>query len=76
MAKSTKSNDYYHQNIKKDEEYMEVKRLVKREWYENNKDYVSAYYRVYRENNKERIAMNNLVWRLENGKIKTPLEIK
>lgn len=73
MSKSTKSLEYYHKNIKNDQEYMEVRRLVKREWYENNKDYVAAYYRVYREKNKERIAMNNLVWRLENNKIKNAL---
>jgi hypothetical protein len=76
MSKCAKSNslNYYHENIKNDEDYMEVRRLAKREWYLNNKDYVSAYYRDYRERNKEKIALNNLVWRLDNGKIKTDLE--
>jgi len=56
---------YYYDNIKNNPEYMEYRRLKKQEWNLNNKQYVSDYYKVYREVNDDKIKLNNMVWRLE-----------
>jgi len=61
----SKPLQYYYDNIKNNPEYMEYRRLKKQQWNIENKEYVSDYYKIYRQVNKEKIALNNLVWRLE-----------
>ena len=56
---------YYYDNIKNNPEYMEYRRLKKQQWNLDNKDYVSDYYKVYREINDDKIKLNQMVWRLE-----------
>jgi len=56
---------YYYDNIKNNPEYMEYRRLKKQEWNLNNKQYVSDYYKVYREVNDDKIKLNQMVWRLQ-----------
>ena len=64
MSKST-SLQYYYDKIKNDPDYMEYRRLKKKQWNIDNKQYVSDYYKVYREINKEKLNLNGMVWRLE-----------
>ena len=64
MSKSV-ALQYYYDKIKNNHDYMEYRRLKKQEWNLNNKDYVSDYYKVYREINKEKLNLNSMVWRLE-----------
>ena len=64
MSKSV-ALQYYYDNIKNNPEYMEYRRLKKKEWDLNNKDYVSDYYKVYREVNDDKIKLNQMVWRLQ-----------
>lgn len=66
MSKSI-ALQYYYEKIKNNPDYMEYRRLKKQQWNIDNKEYVSDYYKVYREINKEKVALNNLVWRLENN---------
>ena len=62
---SKTSTTYYHENIKTNPDYMEYKRIKKQNWYLENKEYVSEYYKIYREINKEKLNLNNMIWRLE-----------
>jgi len=64
MSKST-SLQYYYDKIKNNPDYMEYRRLRKQQWNIDNKQYVSDYYKVYREINKEKLNLNGMVWRLE-----------
>ncbi len=64
MSKSI-ALQYYYDKIKNNPEYMEYRRLKKQQWNLDNKDYVSDYYKVYREINDDKIKLNNMVWRLE-----------
>jgi hypothetical protein len=64
MSKSV-ALQYYYDKIKNNADYMEYRRLKKQQWNLNNKDYVSDYYKVYREINKEKLNLNGMVWRLE-----------
>ena len=63
----SKALQYYHEKIKNNPEYMEYRRLKKKEWYLNNKQYVSDYYKVYSKVNDEKIKLNQMVWRLSNS---------
>lgn len=60
----SKALQYYYEHIKNNEAYMEYRRLKKQEWSIDNKQYVSDYYKIYREINKEKLNLNNMVWRL------------
>ena len=64
MSKSV-ALQYYYDKIKNNADYMEYRRLKKQEWNLDNKQYVSDYYKVYREVNDDKIKLNNMVWRLE-----------
>lgn len=64
MSKSV-ALQYYYDKIKNDPEYMEYRRLKKKEWNLNNKQYVSDYFKVYREINKEKLNLNSIIWRME-----------
>ena len=64
MSKSV-ALQYYYDKIKNNPEYMEYRRLKRKEWYLNNKQYVSDYYKVYKEVNNDKIKLNQMVWRLE-----------
>lgn len=64
MSKSI-ALQYYYDKIKNNPEYMEYRRLKKQQWNLDNKQYVSDYYKVYREINDDKIKLNNMVWRLE-----------
>ena len=64
MSKSVALQYYYDKN-KKNPDYMEYRRLKKQQWNIDNKQYVSDYYKVYREINKEKLNLNGMVWRLE-----------
>jgi hypothetical protein len=64
MSKSV-ALQYYYDKIKNNPEYMEYRRLKRKEWYLNNKQYVSDYYKVYKEVNDDKIKLNQMVWRLE-----------
>jgi len=72
MSKST-SLQYYYDKIKNNPDYMEYRRLRKQQWNIDNKQYVSDYYKVYREINKEKLNLNAMVWRLEQKDGDTPL---
>ena len=64
MSKSV-ALQYYYDKIKNNPDYMEYRRLKKQQWNIDNKQYVSDYYKVYREINKEKLNLNGMVWRLE-----------
>ena len=64
MSKSI-ALQYYYDKIKNNPEYMEYRRLKKQQWNLDNKQYVSDYYKVYREINDDKIKLNNMVWRLQ-----------
>lgn len=72
MSKST-SLQYYYDKIKNNPDYMEYRRLRKQQWNIDNKQYVSDYYKVYREINKDKLNLNGMVWRLEQKDGDTPL---
>ena len=74
MSKSV-ALQYYYDNIKNNPEYMEYRRLKKKEWNLNNKDYVSDYYKVYREVNDDKIKLNQMVWRLQQQEQKEKQEV-
>ena len=59
---------YYYDNIKNNPEYMEYRRLKKQQWNLDNKDYVSDYYKVYREINDDKIKLNGLEIRTKRKK--------
>lgn len=61
----SKALQYYYANIKNNPDYMEYRRLKKQQWNIDNKQYVSDYYKIYREINKEKLNLNNMVWRLK-----------
>jgi len=64
MSKSV-ALQYYYDKIKNNPDYMDYRRLKKQQWNIDNKQYVSDYYKVYREINKEKLNLNGMVWRLE-----------
>ena len=64
MSKSV-ALQYYYDKIKNNPDYMDYRRLKKQQWNIDNKQYVSDYYKVYREINKEKLNLNSMVWRLE-----------
>jgi hypothetical protein len=74
MSKSI-ALQYYYDNIKNNPEYMEYRRLKKQQWNLDNKQYVSDYYKVYREINDDKIKLNNMVWRLQQQEQKEKQEV-
>ena len=74
MSKSI-ALQYYYDKIKNNPEYMEYRRLKKQQWNLDNKQYVSDYYKVYREINDDKIKLNNMVWRLQQQEQKEKQEV-